>query len=921
MAEPAEKKAKIGEEAKEEEKKDVEMTPKVEQKKAPEPPKELEEDAKKDTGPKIKDDVSFLVPDTTLNVMQSSVGNIFMPLTEGGMGYLQAGVRASVGVKSGRYMFEAKIVELMAPSDDKGPKGGKKNIFRIGFSTAGSSLLIGEGEDSVCFDDDGHFIYKKKKTQAIRAGPRGFSRDTPVAVVLNLEKDHPNFNTVSLFVGGVRACQPQALPESLQGKVLFPTVSFRQTTVHVNCGPSPVNPLPFTCKMISEAAKSDATVTTYKQPAKYDVVFPVGLPDEGVFDWVDMFLEKNPLYTELSARAIIAWAESSGLWTNSPSKDKDSVDAPYANFGVPDLDNFSIKKILHQAATLQGRHLVVVELKSSLLKEERLTLLEKFAGNPGLKTVSRVLIGEPTADFKKKTLAKALQAKQAASDKEFKIKKTEEKRQKVLAQKKKELEKQQKKAAKIQKKKMEEAKKVKEELAKKRAKEIEKKAKELEKAKKKKEAEAKGEQYVEEPEEEEKEEEKKEEPEPEEEEEEEEDAPMEEEKDEEPPTVSLTAEEKSKWFFTGGTPDVSSYALSTNFANFTLPEKSDGFDEIVYEWENSGAKCKTYLEKWIVAKKQVTKVEALQPSAWFHKKYHLWQGIQQTWTTKANEYKSLLSKKAAEKAQKAAKKLAAERKAALDAAKKLAELKKKEEEEAKKEGDKDKEKEEEKPEEKKEEAKEEAKPMEVEEEEEEAPEVEVDFAGVDIFGVEDVCDIGGKMPLFKDFQFEDWSLMSLRYELSLLVHAFRKDVNDPERPGMPLDHVDFYFNKYFKKNLSTKYYGVEDMSQLISLVNDTLFVTKDGLLDTQLCEEMESLSSIVKLTEEARRYRKLLLDMGKDEAKLKITGMDSKAAGGGGGQKRDWQGGQKQGSGWGGQGKGGKGGKGWSKGGKSWGRR
>merc|ERR1712207_129901 len=84
---------------------------------------------------------------------------------------------------------------------------------------------------------------------------------------------------------------------------------------------------------------------------------------------------------------------------------------------------------------------------------------------------------------------------------------------------------------------------------------------------------------------------------------------------------------------------------------------------------------------------------------------------------------------------------------------------------------------------------EEPKAMEVEEEkeEEEEEEVVVDFENFDIFGADDVNDIGGGMPLSKDFNHEDWTMMALRFELHLLAHAFRRDVNDQERPGI---HVD-----------------------------------------------------------------------------------------------------------------------------------
>ena len=35
------------------------------------------------------------------------------------------------------------------------------------------------------------------------------------------------------------------------------------------------------------------------EDGKYEVIFPVAVPDEGTFDWLDDFLEKNPKYVEL----------------------------------------------------------------------------------------------------------------------------------------------------------------------------------------------------------------------------------------------------------------------------------------------------------------------------------------------------------------------------------------------------------------------------------------------------------------------------------------------------------------------------------------------------------------------------------------------------------------------------------------------
>merc|ERR1711990_1263540 len=76
---------------------------------------------------------------------------------------------------------------------------------------------------------------------------------------------------------------------------------------------------------------------------------------------------------------------------------------------------------------------------------------------------------------------------------------------------------------------------------------------------------------------------------------------------------------------------------------------------------------------------------------------------------------------------------------------------------------------------------------------------EVDPEDVDVFAVEDVMDLGSGEPLFSKFGPEDWALLSLRAELHFLVHAFKKDVDDPDRPSFHESHLSFYYTKYFKK--------------------------------------------------------------------------------------------------------------------------
>merc|ERR1740123_2440542 len=80
--------------------------------------KEREQDAAADARPKVKaSDVEVNAADATLNVLSSSNGRFVMTLTDGGAQYLLAGARATHGVKSGRYMFEIKVVESLTPVD------------------------------------------------------------------------------------------------------------------------------------------------------------------------------------------------------------------------------------------------------------------------------------------------------------------------------------------------------------------------------------------------------------------------------------------------------------------------------------------------------------------------------------------------------------------------------------------------------------------------------------------------------------------------------------------------------------------------------------------------------------------------------------------------------------------------------------
>merc|ERR1712048_313991 len=148
--------------------------------------------------------------------------------------------------------------------------------------------------------------------------------------------------------------------------------------------------------------------------------------------------------------------------------------------------------------------------------------------------------------------------------------------------------------------------------------------------------------------------------------------------------------------------------------------------------------------------------------------------------------------------------------------------------------------------------------------------VEVNAEDLDIWEVKDVMDIGSGEPLFFHFAYEDWTLLSIRYELHLLAHSFKKDMDDPERPGFVETHLAFYYNKYFKKAFNVKMFGVSENAGLIELIKDTNKINAKNMLEAEL-GEAEALEKFVKQTEDHRRERQRRMDAGDETAQLKFT--------------------------------------------------
>lgn len=144
-----------------------------------------------------------------------------------------------------------------------------------------------------------------------------------MTVVLNLSEnvEDRHSNSIALFKNGLRVTEPIPIPDDLKGKDLYPTVTFKNVRIAVNLGHEMdgrraaelaglTQRLPFTCRSLQRSAAEDISISPYfsKRLKEPEVIMMVGLPDQGVFDFVDYFMRLHPYqYTEISDRTMFEW--------------------------------------------------------------------------------------------------------------------------------------------------------------------------------------------------------------------------------------------------------------------------------------------------------------------------------------------------------------------------------------------------------------------------------------------------------------------------------------------------------------------------------------------------------------------------------------------------------------------------------------
>merc|ERR1719409_1913194 len=128
-----------------------------------------------------------------------------------------AGGRATTGIRSGRYCFEVRYCE------ESGVAPGWRTVL-IGVGTGRAAYVPGCDEFSIAFDHESALRHNGREIKKL--GKRFVVGDS-ITLLVNLDAQSENFQTISLFHNGIRMGDPYKLPEALRDEVLFPMVGVR----------------------------------------------------------------------------------------------------------------------------------------------------------------------------------------------------------------------------------------------------------------------------------------------------------------------------------------------------------------------------------------------------------------------------------------------------------------------------------------------------------------------------------------------------------------------------------------------------------------------------------------------------------------------------------------------------------------------
>ncbi|KAF4673212.1 hypothetical protein FOL47_010832 [Perkinsus chesapeaki] len=840
--------------------KDVEMadaagSDKPTEKAVEEPVFQEESDCAEDKSARVNVKCEFGTFDSTLDTYFDETNGVISSYSTEGFQYLLSGVRANVGAKPGSkniFVFEVRIVEMLSVLDSpcnaqaqlpphRSADEGDRNVERLGLCENEQRSARGMG--ILAASENGQEGRNARTDETPEEGRTLRLGDTRHVMRVG-------FTTLD---GGLLLGDSElgvGFDAGLDNRMYAPgTPAAPSIIMGTNVAPN----APTAAFGLNDVV---AVVLNLNENAEHaEAVMVIGLPDEGVFDYVDYIIKQNPYkYVELSERTMFDWFKASALRPirRGPVA---SNDRPDFLFGIQPMDEGFVRQQLREFAKMPHgkKNLVMVEIRGGLLEEERDKIVEQF---PNRERTAVVCVGKPNEEYLKyvKDIVKdeifaekelVRERKLNVMKQEFNIRQAERERLKKVREAAKAAEKARVEAAEEARRKREEAAKAEgkeegEEASTEEDQKMPETTEETEEAaqgEKKKEAEEKKEEEVEEEEE----------PEP------------------TLPPTEVTDEEINQRMSNGmyrkmPFSDISHRALSECYLNFTLPKDAEktpkglkAFDKVKFVWEKRAAAEKK-LQGWVKGHKVVEKVASITgPTDWFKQQMEAWMNTKLEWRKAQRIYQEEQAKEKVKKTE--------------------------EEKETKEEteGDLGKNRYE--------------KSLLLDEKMPEKTEEE-SFAEVDVWAPENVCDVDGKKtPLFSKFQLVDWQLMNLRYELHLLCHAFERDATsqDADLKGIHKTLLQHYYQTYVMRGvLVPSLYGAHSLEQILdSLLVDSIMVDQNGVL--KAVHDIDApLSTFVRLTEAARREREAKVAGGDESAKLTVIQPVASHYGKGGARRSDY---------------------------------
>jgi len=229
-----------------------------------------------------------------------------------GFGYMWAGARATYGATRGRVCFEVRVDGNMPTDHLEGEE--TPNVLRVGWSTPGGNLQLGEVKNSFGFGGTA------KAAESCKFKNYGckFGVGDVVGAYLDMSGDSC---TITFAVNGKdQGVAFRFQKKDLKGKALFPHVLTKNQNFTVNFGqlPAPLFPLMPGFTPIGQLDESDGLQRGPKPPstkADCEVLMMIGLPGAGKTYWAEKYASENEEknYNILGTNNLIEKMKVNGL--------------------------------------------------------------------------------------------------------------------------------------------------------------------------------------------------------------------------------------------------------------------------------------------------------------------------------------------------------------------------------------------------------------------------------------------------------------------------------------------------------------------------------------------------------------------------------------------------------------------------------